>query len=78
MTILLQTLGSGSYSTVREAMHIESGRYYACKVISKRLMQGHEKMVSLSCSAAQLLISGARTLTRPASLRTTRLSTRSA
>lgn len=26
-------------------MHIETGKYYACKVISKRLMAGREGMV---------------------------------
>ena len=39
-------LGTGSYSTVRECVHIETGRYYAAKVINKRLMAGREHMVS--------------------------------
>lgn len=26
-------------------MHIKTGQYYACKVISKRLMEGREHMV---------------------------------
>ncbi|CCU98311.1 unnamed protein product [Malassezia sympodialis ATCC 42132] len=30
---------------VKEAVHIESGKYYACKVISKQLMRGREHMV---------------------------------
>ena len=40
-----KTLGSGSYSTVRECVHIDTGRYYAAKVINKRLMAGREHMV---------------------------------
>ncbi|KAA8906532.1 kinase-like domain-containing protein [Sphaerosporella brunnea] len=40
-----KTLGSGSYSTVRECIHIDTGRYYAAKVINKRLMAGREHMV---------------------------------
>ncbi|KAF2667077.1 Pkinase-domain-containing protein [Microthyrium microscopicum] len=40
-----KTLGAGSYSVVKECVHIESGRYYAAKVINKRLMQGREHMV---------------------------------
>lgn len=30
---------------VKEAVHIETGKYYACKVISKSLMRGREHMV---------------------------------
>jgi calcium/calmodulin-dependent protein kinase I len=40
-----KTLGAGSYSVVKECVHIETGRYYAAKVINKRLMQGREHMV---------------------------------
>ena len=40
-----KTLGAGSYSVVRECVHIDTGRYYAAKVISKRLMAGREHMV---------------------------------
>jgi calcium/calmodulin-dependent protein kinase I len=40
-----KVLGSGSYSVVKECVHIETGRYYAAKVINKRLMQGREHMV---------------------------------
>ena len=41
-----KTLGKGSYSTVKECVHIDTGRYYAAKVINKRLMEGREHMVS--------------------------------
>lgn len=42
-----KTLGAGSYSVVKECVHIDTGRYYASKVINKRLMAGREHMVSL-------------------------------
>ncbi|KAI6251524.1 Calcium/calmodulin-dependent protein kinase cmkB [Erysiphe necator] len=40
-----KTLGSGSYSIVKECVHIKTGRFYAAKVINKRLMTGREHMV---------------------------------
>ncbi|KAL8994432.1 MAG: hypothetical protein Q9188_007066 [Gyalolechia gomerana] len=40
-----KTLGAGSYSVVKECVHIETGRYYAAKVINKRMMAGREHMV---------------------------------
>ncbi|KAI9749718.1 MAG: T-complex protein 1 subunit eta [Chaenotheca gracillima] len=40
-----KTLGAGSYSVVKECVHIETGRYYASKIINKRLMAGREHMV---------------------------------
>lgn len=40
-----KTLGHGTYSVVKEAIHIETGKHYATKVISKRLMKGREHMV---------------------------------
>jgi calcium/calmodulin-dependent protein kinase I len=43
-----KTLGAGSYSVVKECVHIDTGRYYAAKVINKRLMAGREHMVLLS------------------------------
>jgi hypothetical protein len=42
-----KTLGAGSYSVVKECVHIDTGRYYAAKVINKRLMAGREHMVCL-------------------------------
>ena len=42
-----KTLGAGSYSVVKECVHIDTGRYYAAKVINKRLMAGREHMVLL-------------------------------
>ena len=41
-----KTLGAGSYSVVKECVHIDTGRYYAAKVINKRMMAGREHMVS--------------------------------
>ncbi|KAL4779583.1 kinase-like domain-containing protein [Aspergillus varians] len=40
-----KTLGAGSYSVVKECIHIDTGQYYAAKVINKRLMTGREHMV---------------------------------
>lgn len=42
-----KTLGAGSYSVVKECVHIDTGRYYAAKVINKRLMAGREHMVGV-------------------------------
>ncbi|CAN6643360.1 calcium/calmodulin-dependent protein kinase I [Trichomonascus vanleenenianus] len=38
-------LGQGTYSVVKEAVHIETGKFYAAKIISKQLMSGREHMV---------------------------------
>ena len=43
-----KTLGAGSYSVVKECVHIDTGRYYAAKVINKRMMQGREHMVGIA------------------------------
>ncbi|KAI9104092.1 kinase-like domain-containing protein [Phlyctochytrium arcticum] len=40
-----KALGQGSYATVKEAVKISTGERFACKVISKRLMQGREHMI---------------------------------
>jgi calcium/calmodulin-dependent protein kinase I len=48
-----KTLGAGSYSVVKECVHIDTGRYYAAKVINKRLMAGREHMVQISTSSSQ-------------------------
>ncbi|KAM0787260.1 hypothetical protein ACM66B_006495 [Microbotryomycetes sp. NB124-2] len=40
-----RTLGSGTYASVKEAVHIETGRHFAVKVINKRLMEGREHMI---------------------------------
>lgn len=45
-----KTLGAGSYSVVKECVHIDTGRYYAAKVINKRMMQGREHMVRVPCT----------------------------
>ncbi|KAL7266794.1 Calcium/calmodulin-dependent protein kinase type I [Rhizina undulata] len=38
-------LGDGLYSIVKECVHIDTGRYYAVKVINKRFIVGREDMV---------------------------------
>jgi serine/threonine protein kinase len=50
-----KTLGAGSYSVVKECVHIDTGRYYAAKVINKRLMAGREHMVSIDCRPCRSL-----------------------
>lgn len=40
-----KTLGRGSFSVVKEAIHLDSGLLYACKIINKRFMVGREGMV---------------------------------
>lgn len=40
-----KTLGQGSYAIVKEATNIKDGKKYACKIISKKLMQGKEYMI---------------------------------
>ncbi|KAL8870201.1 MAG: hypothetical protein Q9174_003702 [Haloplaca sp. 1 TL-2023] len=47
-----KTLGAGSYSVVKECVHIDTGRYYAAKVINKRMMAGREHMSPILPSAA--------------------------
>jgi hypothetical protein len=36
---------------VKECVHIDTGRYYAAKVINKRLMSGREHMVRVGPAA---------------------------
>ncbi|ORZ21029.1 kinase-like domain-containing protein [Lobosporangium transversale] len=40
-----RTLGEGTYAVVKEGVHIETGKKYAVKVISKKLMEGKEHMI---------------------------------
>ncbi|KAK9464517.1 calmodulin-binding protein kinase [Lipomyces arxii] len=40
-----RVLGQGSYSVVKEVVHIETGQKFAAKIISKKLMAGREKLV---------------------------------
>ena len=40
-----KVLGRGSFSVVKEAEHIETGDHFACKVISKKLLEGREDLV---------------------------------
>lgn len=45
-----KTLAADEYSVVKECLHLDTGRYYSAKVISKRMMQGREHLVSLPVS----------------------------
>lgn len=58
-----KTLGAGSYSVVRECVHIDTGRYYAAKVIKKRLMAGREHIVRLLLALFVLFVPRALTTT---------------
>ncbi|CAO3621062.1 unnamed protein product [Mucor fragilis] len=40
-----KVLGNGTYATVKEAMHVDTKKFYAVKVISKKLMEGREHMI---------------------------------
>jgi len=53
-----KTLGSGTYAIVKEAIHIKTGKYYACKVINKKLMEGREHMVRNEIAVLKKISSG--------------------
>jgi serine/threonine protein kinase len=60
-----KTLGAGSYSVVKECVHIDTGRYYAAKVINKRLMAGREHMVGCTTCFSQCApVNGPRSETK--------------
>ncbi|TIB68646.1 DNA repair helicase rad25 [Wallemia mellicola] len=40
-----EVLGSGSYSSVKLAVHIKTGEKYAVKVINKKMMEGREDLI---------------------------------
>jgi len=40
-----RTLGQGTYAIVKEAAHIETGEFFAAKIMNKRLMKGRESMI---------------------------------
>ncbi|OTA07170.1 calcium/calmodulin dependent protein kinase 2 [Trichoderma parareesei] len=47
-----KTLGAGSYSVVKECVHIDTGRYYAAKVrneiaVLKKVSMGHQNILTL-------------------------------
>ena len=53
-----KTIGAGEHSVVKECVHLETGEYYAAKVINKRQMAGREHVVSLSFIIRQILSLG--------------------
>jgi len=57
-----KTLGSGTYAIVKEAVHIKTGVYYACKVINKKLMEGREHMVRNEISVLKRISSQHRNI----------------
>ncbi|KAF8185892.1 hypothetical protein K438DRAFT_1973734 [Mycena galopus ATCC 62051] len=40
-----KTLGNGMYAIMKETIYIKTGKYYACKDIGERLVEGREHMV---------------------------------
>lgn len=57
-----KTLGQGTYAIVKEAIHIETNKYYACKVINKKLMEGREYMVRNEIAVLKRVSSGHRNI----------------
>ncbi|KAG6329238.1 hypothetical protein ID866_9852 [Astraeus odoratus] len=54
-----RTLGSGNYSIVKEAIHVKTGQYYACKIINKKLLlEGREHMVRNEMAVLKRISSG--------------------
>ncbi|GJN94617.1 hypothetical protein Rhopal_007700-T1 [Rhodotorula paludigena] len=53
-----QTLGQGTYAVVKECVHIKTGKYYACKVINKKLMAGREHMIRNEISVLKSISQG--------------------
>ncbi|KAI9310626.1 kinase-like domain-containing protein [Dichotomocladium elegans] len=40
-----KVLGNGTYATVKEALQIETNKFFAVKIINKKLMEGREHMI---------------------------------
>ncbi|KAI0260005.1 Pkinase-domain-containing protein [Gloeopeniophorella convolvens] len=53
-----KTLGSGTYAVVKEAVHVKTGKRYACKVINKKLMEGRESMIRNEIAVLKRVSSG--------------------
>ncbi|KAG6837141.1 hypothetical protein H0H93_014046 [Arthromyces matolae] len=57
-----KTLGSGTYAIVKEAIHVDTNEYYACKVINKKLMEGREYMIRNEIAVLRRISSGHRNI----------------
>ncbi|KAK9236208.1 Ca/Cm-dependent protein kinase B [Lipomyces kononenkoae] len=57
-----KVLGQGSYSVVKEAVHIDTGQKFAAKIINKRLMAGREKLVRNEISVLKKISAGHRNI----------------
>lgn len=53
-----KVLGRGSFSVVKEAAHLETGEHFACKVISKKLLEGREDLVRTEINILSKISSG--------------------
>ncbi|KAF9455029.1 kinase-like protein [Macrolepiota fuliginosa MF-IS2] len=40
-----RTLSSGTHAIVKEAIHVRTGKHYACKILNKKLMEHREHMI---------------------------------
>lgn len=60
MQAMAEILGltSTNVQVVKECVHIDTGKFYACKVISKRLMSGREHMVRNEISVLKRISQG--------------------
>jgi len=57
-----KTLGQGTYAVVKEAQHIKTGKYYAVKVLNKKLMEGREHMVRNEINVLKRISQGHRNI----------------
>ncbi|KAJ6570502.1 Pkinase-domain-containing protein [Mycena vulgaris] len=57
-----KTLGRGPHAIVKKAIHIKTGKYYACKILNKKFMEGKEHMMRNEISVLKRLSGGHRNI----------------
>ncbi|BFZ56414.1 Calcium/calmodulin-dependent protein kinase type I [Savitreella phatthalungensis] len=55
-----KTLGTGTYAVVKECVHTDTRRYYAAKIINKKLMHGREHMIRNEIAVLKRISQGHR------------------
>ena len=55
-----KTLGTGTYAVVKECVHTDTNRYYAGKIINKKLMHGREHMIRNEIAVLKRISQGHR------------------
>ncbi|KIY49081.1 Pkinase-domain-containing protein [Fistulina hepatica ATCC 64428] len=55
-------LGSGTYSVVKEGIHLVTAQHYACKVINKQHLSGREHMIRSEISVLKKVSTGHRNI----------------